>query len=136
MNPMFSYKHILKLHETDAAGILFFSHQFEIIHDAYEALLEKIGYGFAHIIRKTDFFLPIVHAESDFKAPLFVGDRITIQVSVAHIGRTSFAFAYQLRNARKKLVGTAKTVHVTIDKKSSEKIPLPSGLRKAITKIS
>ncbi len=42
---MYQYHHKVKLHETDAAGILFFSHQFEMIHDAYESLLEKIGFG-------------------------------------------------------------------------------------------
>ena len=133
---MFTYKTVIKLHETDAAGLLFFSHQFKLIHDAYESLLEKIGYSFALMIRKTDFFLPIVHAESDYKAPLFVGDRVTISVKVAQIGKTSFTFSYELRDAKKKLVGTAKTVHVTIDKKTHTKTPLPAGLRKALTKIS
>ena len=57
---MYLYKTIIKLHDTDAAGILFFSHQFEIIHDAYETLLEKIGFGFAELIRHKDLFLPIV----------------------------------------------------------------------------
>ena len=133
---MFTYKTVIKLHDTDAAGLLFFSHQFEIIHDAYEALLERIGYSFAFMIRRSGFFLPIVHAQADFKAPLFVGDRITVKVSVANIGRTSFTFAYEVLNAKKKLVGTALTVHVTINKKNQKKIPLPQGLRKALIKIS
>ena len=136
MFSVFTYKTIIKLHDTDAAGLLFFSHQFELVHDAYEALLESIGYSFAFMIRKSHFFLPIVHAEADFKAPLFVGDRITIKISVAHIGRTYFTFSYNILNAKKELVGTALTVHVTINKKTGKKIPLPSGLRQAITKIS
>ena len=129
--PMFIYRHTIKLHETDAAGLIFFSHQFTIIHDAYEALLEKIGYGFAHMLRQTQFFLPIVHAESDYKAPLFVGDRLTITVQVEKIGETSFTFVYTLRDTRKRLVGTARTVHVTIDQKTRRKIPLPTGMRRA-----
>ena len=129
---MYTYKTVIKLHDTDAAGILFFSHQFEIVHDAYESLLEKLGVGFPVLIRKKKYFLPIVHAEADYKMPLFVGDLIEIQVTVESIGQTSFTFAYSLLNTRQQVVGTARTVHVTIDKKSHQKIPLPSDMRAKI----
>ena len=132
---MFTYKTTIKLHETDAAGLLFFSNQFKLMHDAYEALLESRGFGFAVLILEKDYFLPIVHAESDFKAPLFVADRITIEVKVAHIGNTSFTFSYTLRDQKKKVVGTGNTVHVTIDKKTRTKIPLPSDMRAALKKF-
>ena len=129
---MYAYQAKIKLHDTDAAGILFFSHQFEIVHDAYESLLEKMGLGFAELIRHRDYFLPIVHAESDYKAPLFVGDVIEIQVTVENIGNTSFTFAYKLLSSKGQLVGTARTVHVTIDKKTREKILLPKEMREKI----
>lgn len=132
---MYLYKTKIKLHETDAAGLLFFSHQFKIIHDAYESLLEKIGFGFANLIREKDFFLPIVHAESDYKLPLFVGDVLEIRITVENLGRTSFTFAYELRNARRQIVGTARTVHVTVDKKTRKKIPLPQDMRKKIEEL-
>lgn len=133
---MYEYKVTIKLHETDAAGLLFFSHQFKLIHDAYESLLEEIGFGFAVLIREKDFFLPIIHAESDYKAPVFVGDRIVIQVRVEKIGTTSFIFAYILLDTQGSVVGTARTVHVTTDKKTREKVPLPPDMRKAIEGLS
>ena len=125
----FVYRTQIRLHDTDAAGILFFAHQFAIVHDAYEQLLEKFGCSFPTMLKKRSFFLPIVHAESDYKAPLFVGDHINISITVGHIGQTSFSFEYVIRNAKKKIVGTAKTVHVTINKKSRRKILLPKELR-------
>ena len=129
---MYTYQTKIKLHDTDAAGILFFSHQFELIHDAYETLLETIGFSFAELIRNRDFFLPIIHAESDYKSPLFVGDPVEIQVVVENIGTTSFTFAYKLLNTKKEVVGTAKTVHVTVDKKTHQKIPIPKDMRSKI----
>ena len=129
---MYTYQTKIKLHETDAAGILFFSNQFKMIHDAYECVLENIGFGFADLIRKENFFLPIVHAEADYKKPLFVGDLIEIQVRLTHIGTTSFIFEYTLLDASQNVVGSAKTVHVTIDKKTHKKIPLPSLMRTKI----
>lgn len=126
---MFTYQAKIKLHDTDAAGILFFSRQFEMMHDAYEALLEQIGFGFAELIQNKPYFLPIVHAEADYKLPLTVGDVIEIQVKMEAVGTTSFIFAYQITNAKKQLVGIGRTVHVTIDTKTRQKIPLPSDLR-------
>ena len=129
----FIYRTQIRLHDTDAAGLLFFANQFAIIHDAYEQLLEKFNCSFPTMLKKRSFFLPIVHAESDYKAPLFVGDRITITIKVGHIGDTSFSFEYTIHNAQKKLVGTAKTVHVTINKKSHRKVTLPQELRSKLT---
>lgn len=126
---MHVYQTKIKLHETDAAGLLFFSNQFKMVHDAYESLFEKQGYGFATLIRDEEFFIPIVHCEADFRAPLFVGDLIEIQVVVEKVGTTSFTLGYELLDAAKKLVGTAKTVHVTMDKDTQKKIPLPKDLR-------
>jgi 1,4-dihydroxy-2-naphthoyl-CoA hydrolase len=135
MHPMFIYQTKIKLHETDAAGILFFSHQFKIIHDAYEAMLESVAIPFAEIIKQKDFFLPIVHAESDFKIPLFVGDCIEVQVTVENLGKTSFTLTYKLLNAKQDLVGSAQTVHVTVDKKNKKKIPLPAELKEKLQSI-
>ena len=133
---MFTYQTTVKLHDTDAAGVLFFSHQFTIMHDAYEALLEKLGIPFASLIRKKDYFVPIVHAESDYRSPLFVGDRLSVGVTVAHLGTTSWTLAYTIKKDKKRIVGVGKTVHVAIDKKSHTKIPLPDDLRKALKKFS
>ena len=129
---MFTYKTQIHLHDTDAAGLIFFANQFKIIHDAYESLLEKFGWSFAHMLKKSPYFLPIVHAECDYKKPLFVGDKIKISVAVEHIGTTSFTFTYVITNSRNICVGTGKTVHVIIHKKTSKKTPLPPSLRRAL----
>ena len=128
---MFTFKTKIRLHDTDAAGIIFFANQLKIVHDAYEELLEKSDLGFATMLKKTTFFLPIVHAESSYKAPVFAGDKIVIAVKVGHIGKTSCSFEYAIKRG-KTLVGTAKTVHVSIDQRTRQKIPLPSILRKAL----
>src|SRR5271154_512433 len=130
---MFTYKTKIRLHDTDAAGIIFFANQFKIVHDAYEDLLEKFGWSFQKMLKGTSYFLPIVHAESDYKAPVFVGDKIVIVIKVGHIGNTSFSFEYILKRG-KILVGTAKTVHVTINQKTRKKIPLPASLRRTLEK--
>ena len=130
---MFTYTTKIRLHDTDAAGIIFFANQLKINHDAYEELLDEFGLGLQVILKKTNYFQPIVHAESDYKTPVFAGDKIVIAIKVGHIGKTSFSLEYTLKRG-KTLVGTAKTVHVTIDQKTREKIPLPPALRRALNK--
>lgn len=129
---MYTYQTQIKLHETDAAGLLFFANQFKLVHDAYESLLEQIGFGFAELLNNKEYFLPIVHAESDYKKPLFVGDLIEIQVRVVKIGNTSFKFDYKILNAKQEIVGTAQTVHVTMNKATQTKTPLPDDMREKI----
>ena len=129
---MFTYKTQIRLHDTDAAGIIFFANQFKIVHDAYEHLLEKFGFSFPQMLKGGKYFLPIVHAQSDYKAPLHAGDKITVIITVGHIGKTSFSFEYKIHNVKNILVGTAKTVHVTINPKTKTKIVLPLKIRNAL----
>ena len=127
------YETKIKLHDTDAAGIIFFANQFKMVHDAYENLLEEFGWSFRTMLKNTSLFLPIVHAESDYLAPVEVGDKITIAITVGRIGETSFSLDYTLRRG-KTLIGRAKTVHVTVSRKTQKKVPLPAPLRKALNK--
>ena len=132
---MFIYKTEIHLHDTDAAGRIFFANQFKIVHDAYEALLVKFNFSFPTMLKGGRYFLPIVHAESDYKAHLTVGDKISIGIKVGHIGHTSFTFEYIIRRGTT-IVGTAKTVHVTISTKTDKKTPLPASLRRSLEKYS
>lgn len=132
---MYTYQHKIKLHETDAAGLLFFSNQLKIMHDAYESLLERIGFGFAELIKNKPYFLPIVHVEADYKKPIFVDDVIAIHVVVESIGNSSFTFGYTLLDASQQVIGTGQTVHVTMDKARRQKIPLPGDFRERIEQL-
>jgi len=102
---MFTYNTMIRLHNTDAAGLLFFAEQFRLAHDAYEAFMESIGYAFAPLIRTSPFLLPIVHAEADLLQRLETGDRITIQIVAERVGSTSFTLAYTLLRNGSETVG-------------------------------
>ncbi len=130
---MFSYQTTVKMHDTDAAGRLFFAKQFFMFHDAYEAFIDTKGMSFATILRKKNFFLPIVHAQADYKASLFVGDRITVIVKVGKLGNSSMTMNYELWRG-KILVGSGQTVHVAVSNKTGKKMNLPNEIRKTFSK--
>jgi 1,4-dihydroxy-2-naphthoyl-CoA hydrolase len=122
----------VRLHDTDAAGILFFANQFVFVHDAYEELLQLLGLPIASILHVESFILPIVHAEAQYFKPLHVGDEITVALQIGSIGETSFVLVYDLLAADDTLVGKAKTVHVAISKQTQNKIALPEKLQRAL----
>ena len=132
-----SYRYELKvqLHDTDAAGILFFGHQFEMAHDAYQAFLESRGFSFADVLAEGEILIPLVHAEADYLKPLTVGDQLVIELSAAGISTHSFTLSYDFRRPDGEMVGTVKTVHVTMARADNQKIELPAPLRKALDEI-
>lgn len=125
---MFTTRNMIRMHDIDMVGILYFPRQFRLVHEALEDFLDSEGYGFDRIWHEENFLFVIVHCESDYLAPLKLGDKIVIQVNVTHIGTTSFTIAYRIYKEDQKLVGTAKTVHVTLEAKSRQKIPIPERL--------
>ncbi|MBI4559847.1 MAG: acyl-CoA thioesterase [Candidatus Hydrogenedentes bacterium] len=125
---MFEYKTTIRLRDTDAAGVMYFARQFELVHEAYEAFMAGLGFGLGRILRDETWFLAIVHAESDYLAPLRVGDQIRISLGIERLGKSSYTIRYELSKDGKRSVGTARTVHVAVSRKMRRKLSLPRAL--------
>ena len=115
----------VQMYDTDAAGIIYFASQFRYAHDAFEQIMQSIGYNFTDLLEKEPFIFVIVHAEADYFAPLKVGDLITVETRITRIGETSFTLDYQL-SKEGKIVGRCQTVHVCLDKHTRKKQTLPA----------
>jgi YbgC/YbaW family acyl-CoA thioester hydrolase len=126
---MIEHTHIIKLHETDAAGIMFFGNVFSIVHDVYEVMLNRMGFTFRKRWDEQEFLLPLVHAEADYFQPLRPGDKITVALRVEKIGTTSFVLGYNLTRDGKP-VGKARTAHVAVDPITFEKKSLSPAFKK------
>lgn len=130
---MFIAHNKVRMHDTDMAGILYFARQFRFVHDALEDFVSSEGLTFDQVFHEKDFVFVIVHVEADYLAPLKVGDELTVHLSVERIGTSSFSIQYQIFRS-KTLIGTAKTVHVTLDNKTRTTIPIPEELRAKLQK--
>ena len=127
---MFLAHNQVRMHDTDVAGILYFPRQFRFAHDALEDFVEKeLGLTFDHVFRQEKFVFVIVHAESDYFIALRVGDKLDIELSIETIGTTSFTVHYKIYKKDKSLAGEARTVHVTLDGDTRQKIPIPVRLK-------
>ncbi len=132
---MFACNTSINLGDTDAAGVIYFARQYDIIHRAYEKLLAEIEFSIKYILDSSSFALPIIHSESDFILPITIGDEIEIQITLGRIGITSFMLDYELLKGGK-LAGKASTVHVAIDKISKQKVQLPEDLVEKLKSIA
>ncbi len=128
---MFNYSAKVKLHHTDAAGVMFFAHFFYLAHDGYEAFLETRSFGLKRILQQ-DFLLPLVHAEADYRAPATLGDELTFEIEVTRLGETSFTLSYRVVNQVGQDVAGLKTVHTAISQSTRQPIPLPPNLKAAL----
>lgn len=135
-----SYSFRVALHDTDAAGVVFFGHLFRHLHDAFEHWMDQLGYPVDQLIRGGEILLPLTHAEADYRAPMRHGDRIVIELALSQLGDTYFALGYhclRLDEDREytnggKLAATALTRHCCIDPECHQSRPLPDSLAQAL----
>lgn len=133
---MFIYRRTIHLRQTDATGVLYFPEQLSIALEALEEYFLSKGFTLQEMIETDHFFLPVVHAEADFKAPLRVGDSIEIDLSVSRIGTSSFTLETTLWDkSRSLIVGTTRIVHVAVSQETRLSIPLPPRILGYLTEL-
>ena len=130
----FKTQRVIRLRDTDAAGVIFFVNYFVFAHETYELFLQEIGYSLQRIIEQESFLLPIVHAESDYHQMINMEDQITIVLNVNRIGISSFTLVYDYFLENQELVSSVKTVHVCVDKATLKKRPIPEDFQQALKK--
>lgn len=131
---MFKTKNRVRLHDVDVAGRLYFPRQFRFVHEALEDFMESEGKPFSEVFHKSDYLFVIVHCESSYSSPLVMGDHIDVHVYVENIGNSSFTLCYNVFKGDGTKTGTAKTVHVSLNRETGEKIPNPQELRDILVK--
>jgi 1,4-dihydroxy-2-naphthoyl-CoA hydrolase len=124
---MFAFRTRVRLHHTDAAGLLFYGNIFILAHDAYEEFLQTLDLSIADLL-KSEFILPIVHAEADYRKPIEVGKTLIVSVDVLSLGKTSFVLGYRFSDKDDVTIATAQTVHVSMSIETRKKIDLPEKL--------
>jgi 1,4-dihydroxy-2-naphthoyl-CoA hydrolase len=133
---MLVYHYTVRMNDTDAAGRIYFADQFRIAHETFEEYLASIGHHFGRFLTEYPFMIPIVHAEADFKVPLFVGNELRIELRLGPLGRTSFRLDYRIvREPEETDVGSVSVTHVTIDKATEGTIPVPETMKEILRSL-
>lgn len=123
----------VRMHDTDMAGRLYFARQFRFVNDALEDLIESEGLTYTNVFHNDKFVFVIVHCEADYFMQLFVGDKLDVFITCSRIGTRSFTLDYKIFRDQD-IIGTAKTVHVSLNSQTGEKILLPEKLKTVLSK--
>ena len=128
---MYRYIRKIRVQDTDATGVLYFANLLQIGLEAFEEFMDQNGHKIGDVIQEKKFLYPIVHAEGDFFAPIYVSDEIEVTLSFPKKGTTSFTHSSVMtRNGEK--VGAVSIVHVAYSNEEGKSIPLPEKLEKLI----
>lgn len=121
------YTRTVRLQDTDAAGVVYFTSLLDICHEAFEDSLMGAGIDTRTFFSNPDTAMPIVHANIDFLKPSFCGDQLVVQLSTHQLTEDDFEVRYNITAANKgeRLVAKAMIRHVCINPINRQRQPLP-----------
>lgn len=129
---MFTYRTIIRLKQTDATGVLYFTEYFQLAMETFEEFLQFKGFSLRDLSASA-FLMPVVHSEGDFQARFQVGERVEVALEEVVLGGSSLTLSYTLNNlSTDKEAGRVKIIHVVIDRASGLPIPIPEVLRELL----
>jgi acyl-CoA thioester hydrolase/1,4-dihydroxy-2-naphthoyl-CoA hydrolase len=107
---------------------MFFGNIFDFAHDAYEEFVVNSGFTWKEYFQNSDFAIPIRHAESDYRSPLFAGETYDIAITVSSFGESSFKLKY-LFSKEDQIHATVHLVHAVLDLKTMKKTSVPEVIK-------
>lgn len=137
----FSTEVRVRLPETDAMGVVFHGYFFTYMEVGRMDYLRNLGLADPSVTTASggvqrpirDFSNLVVRAACDFRSPARFDDLLVIRVRVAHLGRTSFRFAFRIVHKREnRVVAEGESVHVAIDETTWQPVPVPEPFRRTI----
>lgn len=127
---------MVRFHEIDRAGIVYFATIFQYCHEAYEDLLVELVGNLEEFFRTKDWGLPLVHAEADYAQPLRLGDRVKIALRPARVGEKSVTYEYTLTDeATGAHRATVRLVHACCTVPGFASRPLPDAVREGLARL-
>lgn len=79
----------------DPVGIAYFPRYFDWFHQAMESWFDQaLGLPYAELLKTRGF--PAVHAECDYQRPCAFGERVTVELRVGALGRSSLRLDYRV----------------------------------------
>lgn len=119
--------------ECDPAGIVYFPRFYDWFHRAMEDwCTHALEVPYAELLQHHG--LPAVHSEADFFAPVAMGERVTVELRVSHLGRSSLRLDYRVlgEDGSKRATGSTTTVLMGTDPTAADHlsaVPFPDDLR-------
>lgn len=126
----FTYERTIRFADTDAAGVVYFTHYLSICHEAYEEALASAGFKPRAFFSVQEFILPVSKCSADYLRPLYCGDRVRVTLKPTLLNDNSYAIEYEMMRlgTTPKLAASVRTAHRCLNSTTRETAPLPADL--------
>lgn len=114
---------VIRLHETDTAGRIYFAAWLVRAHQLFEEWLDHTGLPLSRAITLPVIF-PVVECAAQFHLPILLGDRLDCVLSLRDLREKSFSTEIAARRETA-LVATARLTHVAVDRHTGAACSLP-----------
>lgn len=131
----FNYDRTVRFADIDGAGVVYFARIFSLCHEAYEASLAATGIDLREFCQPLTVAVPLVHAEANFRQPLYCGDRLTITLQPQQLNPHSYLINYQVFK-QDTIAAAASTKHICIHPSTRSRQELPTFLMEWLTNFS
>ncbi|HEX7879277.1 MAG TPA: thioesterase family protein [Candidatus Eisenbacteria bacterium] len=122
----------IRIHDVDAAGIVFFARYYVLMHDVYESFLADIGFSISDVIRQGEVIIPVVESHCRYRRPMRHGETITGDIVLAELTATSYVVRCRLLGADDELKAVVSVRHVAVSQATMKPVPLPLSIREAL----
>lgn len=89
MTASFTTERMLHFGDCDISGTAYYPAYLNILNGVVEEFWTHIGYPWHKIIPRDRWGTPTVHLSCDFSKPSIYGDRLTFQLRVTKVGKSS-----------------------------------------------
>jgi acyl-CoA thioester hydrolase len=117
--------------EVDAQGVVYNGWYLTYFDEACTAFLADRGLSYKKLL-EAGFDTQLVHSEIDWKAPLRWQDDVLVAVSLARLGRASFALDFEACRNSGEPACSARIVYVVVAADGSGKREIPPMLADAL----
>lgn len=94
MSQTFSTERPIRFSHCDPAGIIYFVNVFDMVSATVEDWFGgPVGLDFNEMHLRRRWGFPIVNTQCEFVKPCRLGERLTIELAIAKLGRSSIEFA-------------------------------------------
>lgn len=125
----FPTEYLIRFSHCDPGGIVHFPRFFDMINATVEdwfAQVLALPFDTMHLDRR--FGVPIVNTQCEFLRPCRIGERLTLELSVARIGRASLELALSGRIGGEERL-RARNVRAMMSLETYRAMPIPEALR-------
>lgn len=133
---LFEREELIRFSHCDPGGIVFYPQYFILMNGLVEDwFTEGLNVNFADFVRNRRIGIPTVRMDCTFCRPSYIGDRLTLGLSVTKVGNSSFHLEVKgASNGELRVRAEQALVTICLDKMKS--IELPSDLREGFSRFS